>query len=749
MLKKLLSVLMAFAIMICGVNGVWADKIEAVSTVTAKSKVVPKFTEKSIKRDNIDKDYIVVTTSDKSVHDLEKEYKSSEESTCEERLSEENTISLNMTGKEANDLQKRKDVLLVEEDISVNACSRNEYRKKIFRKIRTKGKNKREWNIQAIKADTVEKESENETQDQKKVKVAVLDSGIDYDNDIIITDSINLVPGEEEMSPFFMDDTGHGTSVAGIIAAEDNDEGITGINDKIELYSARVLHDDTAPVSRVVEGIYWAIDKRVNIINISFSTPEDSQLLKKAINDAYKAGILIVAAAGNDENVEYPAAYEEVVAVGAVDCEGNKSADSAGGDELELVAPGEKVKSSALLGGSVVVSGTSLSAPHVVGVASLLWEKDLSVSNEFIRNLLNASANGYGDKENYGNGLIDYEYALEIYDEFKAEYKDVVTTAGVETGSVEAGYTDIPENKSPLIVFKENNYVEGKWADHAKTASWYTDVKNFQYGAREPDSNAGLKGLNNNHAWHGGRFCNYVAIYRYLNKVARAVNDLGESASIASIRSKIKSVGAVDGMNVCQYGNLKPTAQAKYAGGVYEGLKSDLCTYIAPILYGKTKRQKEAFVFGLASHGATDAYAHSSYRYNGYKWNYIKHEQKIVNGEKVPDPDHKLYTDRTDCVPRRFESAKAVLKNIVSRFNNERSSVNIIRDFAIDSPYTEGTRRKYYNTYLTKYTLDNRNTDATYRLYYFVDYMLYAGESDGFMLNMYSLASEYPVDIFK
>lgn len=747
MLKKLLSVLMAFAIMICGVNGVWADKIEAVSTVTVKSKVVPKFIEKSIKRDNIDKDYIVVTTSDKSVHDLEKEYKSSEESTCEERLSEENTISLNMTGKEANDLQKRKDVLLVEEDISVNACSRNEYRKKIFRKIRTKGKNKREWNVQAIKADTVEKESENETQDQKKVKVAVLDSGIDYDNDIIITDSINLVPGEEEMSAFFMDDTGHGTSVAGIIAAEDNDEGITGINDKIELYSARVLHDDTAPVSRVVEGIYWAIDKRVNIINISFSTPEDSQLLKKAINDAYKAGILIVAAAGNDENVEYPAAYEEVVAVGAVDCEGNKSADSAGGDELELVAPGEKVKSSALLGGSVVVSGTSLSAPHVVGVASLLWEKDLSVSNKFIRDLLNASANGYGDKENYGNGLIDYEYALEIYDEFKAEYKDAVTTAGVDTGSVEAGYTDIPENRSPLIVFKENNYVEGKWADHAKTASDYTDVKNFQYGAREPDSNAGLKGINDNHAWHGARLCNYVAIYRYLNKVARAVNDLGESASIASIRSKIKSVDAVAGMNVCQYEKLEAGSRAKYADGVYEGLKNDLSTYVAPILYGKTKRQKEAFVFGLASHVATDAYAHSSYRYNGYKWNHIKHIRNKITGHW--DMKNDLHADNIKCVKRRFESAKAVLKNIVSRFNNERSSVNIIRDFAIDSPYTEGTRRKYYNTYFTKYTLDDTNDYATYRLYYFVDYMLCAGESDGFMLNMYSLVSEYPVNLLK
>lgn len=288
--------------------------------------------------------------------------------------------------------------------------------------------------------------------------------------------------------------------------------------------------------------------------------------------------------------------------------------------------------------------------------------------------------------------------------------------------------------------------MEGRWADHAGTASWYTDVKNFQYGAREPDSNAGLKGIDDNHAWHGARLCNYVAIYRYLNKVARAVNDLGESASITSIRSKIKSVDAVAGMNVCQYAKLKAGSQAKYAGGVYEGLKNDLSTYVAPILYGKTKRQKEAFVFGLASHVATDAYAHSSYRYNGYKWNHIKH---IKDDKGNWDMKNPLHADNINCVERRFESAKAVLKNIVSRFNNERSSVNIIRDFAIDSPYAEGTRRKYYNTYFTKYTLDNRNKDATYRLYYFWDYMLCAGESDGFMLNMYSLASEYPVNLLK
>ena len=85
------------------------------------------------------------------------------------------------------------------------------------------------------------------------------------------------------MSLLFVDDSGHGTSVAGIIAAEDNDNGITGINPNVELYSGRILDEDKAPIDRVVAGIEWAIEKDVNIINLSFSTNKDSKYLHNAI----------------------------------------------------------------------------------------------------------------------------------------------------------------------------------------------------------------------------------------------------------------------------------------------------------------------------------------------------------------------------------------------------------------------------------------------------------------------------------
>ena len=158
------------------------------------------------------------------------------------------------------------------------------------------------------------------------VKVAILDSGVDYTEDIDVYMRKNFIPGEDEISVIYEDISGHGTSVAGIIAAKDNDEGITGINPYVQLYSARILDENKqAPASRVVAAIDWAIEQDVDIINISFGTTVDSEEIHAAIRRAYDAGILIVAAAGNNGVVEYPAASDEVIAVGAVDAKGERT----------------------------------------------------------------------------------------------------------------------------------------------------------------------------------------------------------------------------------------------------------------------------------------------------------------------------------------------------------------------------------------------------------------------------------------
>ena len=178
---------------------------------------------------------------------------------------------------------------------------------------------------------------------------------------------------------------------------------------------------------------------------------EDSQALHNAIKDAYNAGILLIAAAGNTSQVEYPAAYEEVVAVGAVDSDGIVCDNSAKGDEIELVAPGEKIASTGAFWGKLVCSGTSMAAPHVTGLASLLWQKDINMSSDFIRSLLKASANNYGDRISYGYGLIDCKYADKIYASFKEKYLQ-------RTSSVEEY-----NNTAVITTLDKNTYVEGSW----------------------------------------------------------------------------------------------------------------------------------------------------------------------------------------------------------------------------------------------------------------------------------------------
>lgn len=225
-----------------------------------------------------------------------------------------------------------------------------------------------EWNMKAVDA------NEAETDSPVKIKVAVLDSGVDTVLGIKLAGSVNLVPEEANMSPMFLDMSGHGTGVASIIAGTAQNK-VQGVNPNAELYSVKVLDSmNKAPVSRIIEGIYWCIDNGMQIINMSFGTSRYSEALHNAVREAYEAGILMVGASGNHaEGVEYPAAFPEVMAVAATGTDAQITEFSNTGDELEIAAPGENVKVISFFGGNMVTAGTSISAPHVTGAASLLW----------------------------------------------------------------------------------------------------------------------------------------------------------------------------------------------------------------------------------------------------------------------------------------------------------------------------------------------------------------------------------------
>ena len=358
--------------------------------------------------------------------------------------------------------------------------------------------------------------------------------------------------------------------------------------------------------------------KGQSIINVTLK--EDSQALHNAIKDAYNAGILLIAAAGNTSQVEYPAAYEEVVAVGAVDSDGIVCDNSAKGDEIELVAPGEKIASTGGYEGILISSGTSMAAPHVTGLASLLWQKDMSMSSEFIRSLLKASANNYGDTKSYGYGLIDCKYADKIYASFKEKYSKNGTASNVEQYN----------NTAVVTTLAENTYVEGSWntAEHqgfigtpGKLTS--ANISEIKQGIVFPDKKGGIiQGVKKNPAFHGAR--NYVLNSIYLSYIARD--------------GKIQEASKYFDSDIIN-------ANKNILDDMYNKL-----TQCGNSITGRY------FLWGIALHNLTDTYAHQAYIRNPYnnQWYFLIHP----DSDKVGCPGHLVGSDNPYIARGRFDSTQ-------------------------------------------------------------------------------------------
>jgi len=206
-----------------------------------------------------------------------------------------------------------------------------------------------------------------------EVLVAILDTGIDEKHEDLagkVVASINF-SGSQTAS----DVNGHGTHVAGIIAAiTDNSIGVAGIAPNARLLNVKVV-DDNGVVwsSTVARGIIWAVDNGAKVINMSLVIPTSSPALEQAIDYAWSKGVVLVAGAGNNiKSVPvYPAYYPEVIAVAATDVGGNLWSKSNYGDWVDVYAPGVDIYST-LPGNSYgYQSGTSMAAAYVAAVAAL------------------------------------------------------------------------------------------------------------------------------------------------------------------------------------------------------------------------------------------------------------------------------------------------------------------------------------------------------------------------------------------
>lgn len=243
------------------------------------------------------------------------------------------------------------------------------------------------------------------------VKVAVIDTGVDYTHPDIqgnYADGYNAITLSTSPADA-MDDNGHGTHVAGTIAAVWDNKGVAGVAPGTRLYGVKVLdYDGSGTLSWIITGIEWAVDNQMSIINMSLGGPYPAASLEHAVTAAYKKGVTIICAAGNtSEEVNYPAKYPESIAVSASDSSDQIAAFSSRGPEIAFIAPGVDVYSTTPGASYSAKSGTSMASPHVAGLAALAISLGADTPVKVKEALVKAAVKLDLQPEEQGSGLID------------------------------------------------------------------------------------------------------------------------------------------------------------------------------------------------------------------------------------------------------------------------------------------------------------------------------------------------------
>ena len=249
------------------------------------------------------------------------------------------------------------------------------------------------------------------------VKVAIIDSGIDCthpDLDGNCMGGIDFVNDDNDPS----DDLGHGTHVAGTVAAENDGAGVVGVAPQALLYGVKVLDSGgSGNWSDIIAALEWAVDNGIQVTNNSYgASGYPGTIVEEAFASAYAQGVLHIASAGNSGNcsgdgdsVGYPGAFASVVAVAATNSSDARACFSSTGPMVEISAPGVNILSASMGGGYHGLNGTSMASPHVAGVAALVIASGVT-SNVDVRARLVDTANDLGALGHdplYGFGLVD------------------------------------------------------------------------------------------------------------------------------------------------------------------------------------------------------------------------------------------------------------------------------------------------------------------------------------------------------
>lgn len=250
------------------------------------------------------------------------------------------------------------------------------------------------------------------------VKVAIIDTGIATNHEDLssaVLDAKDFTGNRGGVS----DGNGHGTHVAGTVAARDNASGVVGVAPEASLLVAKVLSDSGSGSSNwVANGVRWAIANHADIISMSLGSPVPDPGIKAAVDSALDAGIIVVCAAGNEgpslDSVGYPARWPDVISVGAVDRRKQIARFSSRGERVDIVAPGDQILSDWPPNSVAVLSGTSMATPFVTGVITLMLAAHRKsggsgLTPDAVRGLLRRTAvdaGPPGQDPGYGFGLI-------------------------------------------------------------------------------------------------------------------------------------------------------------------------------------------------------------------------------------------------------------------------------------------------------------------------------------------------------
>ena len=254
------------------------------------------------------------------------------------------------------------------------------------------------------------------------VKVGIIDTGI-CSKHIELRDRIKdgadfTGAGKDNIE----DENGHGTHIAGIIGAEKNGIGVVGVAPRADLYVAKAFAADGKTDYEAIEkSVRFLRDRKVDVINMSFSSGYSTAKYRTLIWDTYRRGITVVCAAGNegshgDNTIGYPASYPETVSVSAVDINKNIADFSSRGKAAEICAAGIDVYSTYLNGGYATLSGTSMACPIITGAVAILQAKGYlrygrRLTPDEIRLLLNIYTEKPGSKgrdKSYGFGIFSF-----------------------------------------------------------------------------------------------------------------------------------------------------------------------------------------------------------------------------------------------------------------------------------------------------------------------------------------------------